>query len=37
MFKFQVEKLGSDCRILKYGDEIEVNGNGPAPDNAHLI
>ena len=24
MFKIQVEKLGCDCRILKYGDEIEV-------------
>ena len=24
MFKIQVEKLGSDCRIMRYGDEIEV-------------
>ena len=24
MFKIQVEKLGSDCQILKNGDEIEV-------------
>lgn len=24
MFKIQVEKLGSDCRILKYGDVIEI-------------
>ena len=36
MFKIQAEKLGSDCRILKYGDEIEVYRKGAAPDNAHL-
>ena len=36
VFKIQVEELGSDCRILKYGDEIEVYRKGTAPDNAHL-
>jgi len=24
MFKIQAEKSGSDCRIMKYGDEIKV-------------
>ena len=24
MFKTEVEKLGADCRIMKYGDEIKV-------------